>query len=238
MSQLDILHNFKSENYDLRKKRVEFVILHYTETKNLSDAIKLLTDSKRKVSSHFVIDKNGDIYNLVCETKRAWHAGVSCWDEKKDINSRSIGIEIVNSGENTSQIYPTDQINSLIVLIKYLKKKFSVSLFNILGHSDIAPLRKIDPGKFFPWEKLGEKKAGLWIKNKLSYTVLNTKQYNKLLNNLRKIGYPHLDNLFDDEKNQKVVEAFHRRFSPKLVGKEPTITTLKNSDDLLKFKNT
>ena len=107
MSQQNILHNFKSKNFDSRKAKIEYIVLHYTETKNLSEAINLLTEEKRKVSSHYLIDTNGKIYNLVSDSKRAWHAGVSSWQGQDDINSRSLGIEIVNKGEKASyyQIY-------------------------------------------------------------------------------------------------------------------------------------
>ena len=116
MSQPNILHNFKSKNFDFRKEKVQFIILHYTETKNLDKAIELLTSKIRKVSCHFVIDTNGKIYNLVCESKRAWHAGKSSWRGLEDINSRSIGIEIVNSGEKKLKKYPKIQIKELIEL--------------------------------------------------------------------------------------------------------------------------
>ena len=99
MSQPNIFYNFTSENFDSRKTKIEFIILHYTETKDLSDALDLLTDKRRKVSAHYLIDIDGTIYNLVSETKRAWHAGVSMWQGLEDINSRSLGIEIVNQGE-------------------------------------------------------------------------------------------------------------------------------------------
>ena len=130
-SQLNILHSFKSKNYDSRKAKVSFIILHYTETENLHQAVKLLTANERKVSCHYLIDKNGKTYNLVCETKRAWHAGISEWKNLDDINSRSIGIEIVNSGEKYQCKYPDIQINALIQLIKYLSKKLKIPYQNI-----------------------------------------------------------------------------------------------------------
>ena len=237
MSQPDISHNFKSENFDNRKAEIEFIILHYTETSNLSTAIELLTDNIRKVSSHYLIDTNGKIYNLVCESKRAWHAGVSNWNQMSDINSRSIGIEIVNSGEKKFAGYPSSQISSLVNLIKYLMKKYEISIFNILGHSDIAPLRKIDPGKFFPWRELAKNNVAVWIEKKLSSKILESGQKQKLLINLKEIGYPHLEEFKDIKKIKKVLEAFHRRFIPELIGKVPTNTTLEISNSLLKIKN-
>ena len=164
MSQPNILHNYKSKNFDVRKHKIQFIILHYTETENFDDALRILTSKEKKVSCHFLIDTNGQIYNLVCEKKRAWHAGVSAWEGLKDLNSRSIGIEIVNPGEMQLKEYPKIQIDQLIDLILSLKKRFEIPSCNILGHSDIAPLRKIDPGKHFPWEKLYKRKIGMKVK--------------------------------------------------------------------------
>ena len=117
MSQLIISDKYKSSNYDIRKFEISLVILHYTETKTLCDALEILTSKKKKVSCHFLLDKNGDIYNLVDVSYRAWHAGESMWKDQKDINSRSIGIEIVNSGELNKDIYTDKQITSLSLLL-------------------------------------------------------------------------------------------------------------------------
>ena len=105
LCQLNISHRYKSSNFDSRKKKISFLIFHYTETDNLAKAIKLLTNKKRRVSCHYLIDTNGTIYNLVDEKKRAWHAGESMWKRSKDINSRSIGIEIVYPGEVLGKKY-------------------------------------------------------------------------------------------------------------------------------------
>ena len=177
LCQLNISNRFKSENFDDRKKKVSFIIFHYTETKNLEDAIKLLTNKKRKVSCHYLIDYNGSIYNLVDIKKRAWHAGESSWENLMDINSRSIGIEIVNPGERKKIKYKVKQINSLIELTKLLKKKFKISDSRILGHSDIAPQRKIDPGIYFPWKKLNDNDIGLWVKNKYDKSKLTEQDF-------------------------------------------------------------
>ena len=141
-----ISNKFKSKNFDNRKKKISFIILHYTETKSLSEAIKLLTSKKRKVSCHFIVDKDGVIYDLVDINFRAWHAGESKWKKSSDINSRSIGIEIVNFGEKSKDKFTNEQINSLINLIKFLKKKYKIRNNKNLGLSVIAALRKIDPG--------------------------------------------------------------------------------------------
>jgi len=192
MSQLNISHNFKSENFDLRKEKVSLIIIHYTETKNLKKAIELLTEDKRKVSCHYVIDLDGMIYNLVHISKRAWHAGVSKWKNLEDINSRSIGIEIVYQGEHNQSNYPETQIDSLLKLLEYLKKNFEIPFQNILGHSDIAPLRKIDPGIYFPWRKLSENSFGLWTEDRFEDKKLNNNEYKSLLEYLIYIGYPYI----------------------------------------------
>ena len=239
MSQLNILHNFKSKNFDNRKENVTFIILHYTETKTLEDAIKILTEDYRKVSCHYVVDINGDIYNLVSDYHRAWHAGISSWDGLEDINSRSIGIEIVYEGETKKQ-FPKMQISSVIHLVKYLASKYKIKRHKILGHSDIAPLRKKDPGKYFPWGTLDKNKIGLWVKNKdiLPSKDLNEKEYGKLLSNLKKIGYPNISDLKQKKENKIIIDAFHRHFFPELTGKFPQISSLKKSLDLLKIKTT
>ena len=237
MSQLNIFHNFKSKNFDQRKKKIDFIILHYTETKTLKKAVELLTSDKRKVSCHYLLSKKGKIYNLVNEYKRAWHSGVSSWKNLVDINSRSIGIEIVNPGESSCEVYPDIQIISLIKLIKFLMKKFKINSHNILGHSDIAPLRKTDPGKFFPWKELNKHNIGLWANSKKINKKLNLKNLNLFLENLKIIGYPELGPEQKGTKNFKVIEAFHRHYLPELIEQEPTLASLNKTLMLIKKKN-
>ena len=239
MSQPNILHNFKSKNFDSRKYKIQFIILHYTETKNLEEAIDLLTSQNRKVSCHFLIDTNGQIYNLVSESKRAWHAGESSWRGLQDMNSRSIGIEIVNQGEKKLQRYPKAQINKLIYLIHFLEKKFKIPFHNILGHSDIAPHRKIDPGKHFPWKDLHKKKIGLWVEiNQIINRSLSEKESNEFLKNLYRIGYQYPEQNNFKTNSVMIINAFHRHFVPKLVGKKPTSISLIKSRELIKINKT
>jgi len=235
MSQPNILHNFKSKNFDSRKHKIQFIVLHYTETKNLEKAIDLLTSQKRKVSCHFVVDTDGQIYNLVSESKRAWHAGESSWKGLHDMNSRSIGIEIVNPGEKKLKSYTKAQINQLIDLIHFLEEKFKIPFYNILGHSDIAPYRKIDPGKHFPWKELYKKKIGLWVEiNQIINRGLSEKESNELLQNLYRIGYQHPKQNNFKTNSFLIINAFHRHFVPKLVGKKPTSVSLVISRELIK----
>jgi len=231
--QLNISDKFKSANFDKRKKKISFIIIHYTETKTLEQAVLLLTDSKRKVSCHYLIDSNGKIFNLVDLKKRAWHAGESKWKNFKDLNSHSIGIEVVYPGEKSNSKYHKKQIDKLINLMIFLKKKYDISNDRILGHSDIAPLRKIDPGKFFPWEKLFKFSLGLWVKTRDDSNELTKKQYLKLLNNLNKIGYRYISGKIN---NKKVIDSFHRHHLPNLVGYPPNKSSLLKSEDILNLK--
>ena len=231
--QLNISDKFRSLNFDKRKKNISFIILHYTETKTLEEAISLLTDQERKVSCHFILDINGRIFNLVDLKNRAWHAGESKWKNFKDLNSHSIGIEIVYPGEKSKTLYAKKQIKSLINLIIFLKKKYNIKNNRILGHSDIAPLRKIDPGKFFPWEELDKFSLGIWVKTKKDDTKLNKDEYLKFLINLKKIGYGYFSNKIN---NKKVIDSFHRHHLPSLTGCPPTKSSLFKSQDILNLK--
>ena len=234
MSQLNIYNKFKSENYDLRKFDISLIIIHFTETKTFNDALNLLTSSDRKVSAHYLIDKNGDIFNLVDLDKRAWHAGESMWGNYDDINSRSIGIEIVNSGEVIREDYTTRQINSLSDLLIRLLKDYNIE--NILGHSDIAPTRKIDPGVHFPWQKIYQNLGLEWVKDRVNNESVKKSDYLVFLKRLKEFGYPYIIMKKSYSKNQLIINAFHRRYLPKLLYKKLTLTSLNKINDLLKNK--
>ena len=131
--------------------------------KSEKKAIKKLLNEKSKVSCHYFIKRNGQIIQMVPDLYVAWHAGISFWKKDKSLNSKSIGIELSNPGhKNNYQNFPKKQIQSLIYVSKYLKKKYNINKKNVLGHSDIAPLRKIDPGEKFPWKLLAKKKISVW----------------------------------------------------------------------------
>ena len=159
------LTKYYSINFDLpkrSKKKIIFIIIHYTGMKKENEAIKRLRDNKSKVSSHYFI-KNGSVLNLVPDLYTAWHAGKSNWKKFKSINKYSIGIEISNPGHNHGyKNFSSKQIFSLIKLLKYLSKKYDIKKANILGHSDIAPNRKKDPGEKFPWKKLAKQNLCQW----------------------------------------------------------------------------
>ncbi len=151
-----------SQKFDTRKRlknNIRFVIFHYTGMRNENEAIKKLKNPKYKVSAHFFIKYSGEIICMVPEKYVAWHAGVSSWKNFSMINKNSIGIEISNQGHQFKYTkFNNKQIKSVIELSTYLKKKYKIKNNNFLGHSDISPDRKIDPGEKFPWEKLHKKK--------------------------------------------------------------------------------
>ena len=234
MSQPIIYNKFKSGNYDQRKFDISLIIIHFTETRTFDEALNLLTSLDRKVSSHYLIDKSGDIFNLVDLDKRAWHAGESMWGNYNDINSRSIGIEIVNSGEVIKEDYTAKQINSLSVLLNSLLKDYNIE--NILGHSDIAPKRKIDPGVHFPWQKIYQNLGLEWVKDRVNNKRVKKSDYLVFLKRLKEFGYPYIEMNTSYSKNQLIINAFHRRFLPKLLYKKLTLTSLNKINDLLRNK--
>ena len=216
-----------SSNFDRKKrkfKQIKFIIFHYTGMRNENDAIKRLTNSKSKVSSHYFIKNNGNVITLVPELYVSWHAGISSWQNYRSINKHSIGIEISNPGhDNKYKNFSKKQIHSILKLSKYLIKKYKIRIKFILGHSDIAPYRKKDPGEKFPWRYLSKNKVGLWHDlnqkklSKLRKTKVDKYDENHFLKNLYKIGYPkHLSK--DKSKNIKLlIKAFQRRFRQELI---------------------
>lgn len=141
------------------ERRPNFVILHHTSNDTARDAMRTLTDAAREVSAHYLIDRNGTLYQLVDERHRAWHAGTSRWGAITDLNSVSIGIELDNNGREP---FPQAQIDALLVLLDELKSRYSIPRANFIGHADVAPGRKVDPSRHFPWRTLAERGFGLW----------------------------------------------------------------------------
>ncbi len=218
-----------SPNFDRKKrkfKQIKFIIFHYTGMKNEKVAIKRLTDSKSKVSSHYFINYNGKVVTLVPELYISWHAGISSWQNYKSLNKHSIGIEISNPGHNFNyKKFSKKQIHSILKLTKYLIKKYKIKNKFILGHSDIAPFRKKDPGEKFPWKYLSKSKVGLWhdLNEKTLFKTRKIKvdKFEEIifLKNLYKIGYSRVLNK-DKNKNKNIkllTKAFQRRFRQYLV---------------------
>ena len=240
---LNLTRNY-SINFDLKKrdkKSIKFIIIHYTGMKNESDAIKRLCDSKSEVSSHYFIKNNGDLLNLVPDLYNAWHSGKSSWKKFKSLNRYSIGIEINNPGhEFKYKEYSLKQISSLIKLLKILKKKYKIKKQNILGHSDISPNRKKDPGEKFPWYKLAKKKLCKWHtlnedKIKIYRNLkINTNDEKLFLNNLYKIGYSKIFGTRNKIKKTNLIKAFQRRFRQNLINGKIDKECLIISQNLLK----
>ena len=206
------------------KKKIKFIIIHYTGMKKESSAIKRLCDEKSKVSSHYFIKNNGKILKLVPDLYVAWHAGVSCWKNNKSLNKNSIGIEINNPGHlHGYKNFSKKQVISLINLIRYLVKKYKIQKENILGHSDIAPSRKKDPGEKFPWKKLANEKMCYWhnLNEKKIYKYRKLKisnfEVNVFFKCLFKIGYRKVKKLNLKENKKYLLEAFQRRFRQGLI---------------------
>lgn len=146
-----------SPNHDLR--RPNMVIIHHTSSGSAEAGLRSLTDPLRKVSAHYLIARDGALYQLVDERQRAWHAGASYWGGNRDINSTSIGIELDNDGDEP---FPEAQIATLLALLNDLRTRYAIPAANVLGHADVAPGRKADPSRHFPWRLLAEHGHGLW----------------------------------------------------------------------------
>lgn len=210
----------KSPNYSIKnrlKKDVKFILIHYTGMQSLRACIKRLTSSKSKVSTHYLIDRKGKITSMVDEKCTAWHAGRSKWKNFTNLNYHSIGIELVNKGHQFGyENFSKKQISKLILLCKFLIKKYKIKKSNILGHSDVAPLRKKDPGEKFPWHFLAKQKVGHWhnLKNKkiIKHNLSKNNLRNIFFNNLHKIGYRYFDKKKPSQTDLKVVKVFQRRF--------------------------
>jgi len=210
----------KSLNHSLNKRRdsqIQFIIIHYTGMQSEGESIERLTDKKSKVSAHYLINRKGHIIKMVQENKVAWHAGKSRWKNFINLNSHSIGIELVNKGHRFGyENFSKKQINKLLLLCKFLTKKYKIKQSNILGHSDVAPLRKIDPGEKFPWKLFYKKKNDYQHHtNKKSNKIFNLKKTNLrnyFFNNLFKIGYRYFDKRKPSSLDSKIIKAFQRRF--------------------------
>ena len=235
-----------SPNFNSKKRRfkeIKFIILHYTGMKKESEAINKLTNIQSEVSSHYLIKDNGSIFTLVPDLYVAWHAGKSSWKNYKSLNQNSIGIEITNPGHDFDyKKFSKKQISSVLKLSRMLIKKYKVSPKNILGHSDVAPQRKKDPGEKFPWEYLSKNKIGLWHTLKRQELIKNRNfKINQIekeffFNNLIKIGYSK-KNLRGPDKNKylrDVAKAFQRRFRQELVDGKIDRECLLISENLLK----
>ena len=219
------IKNYFSSNFDKNKRSVnsiKIIIIHYTGMQSERESIIRLCNPRSKVSSHFVISQSGRIYRLVQERQIAWHAGKSCWGKYINLNKNSIGIELVNRGHEFGYAdFKKRQLSSLVKVCRNLIKKYKIRQKNVVGHSDVSPLRKMDPGEKFPWKKLEKKKIGIWhtCKNSLlkkfrGIKIFTKKDKMKFVKNLKKIGYCFPSNKFSFNKT---VKAFQRHYRKELI---------------------
>ena len=220
-----------SPNFNPIKRKtnqIKFIIFHYTGMRSESAAIKRLMNINAKVSCHYLIKNNGQIIKLVPDLYISWHAGTSSWKNYISLNNNSIGIEISNPGHSFDyKKFSKSQILSLIKLSRFLIKKYKINSKNVLGHSDIAPERKKDPGEKFPWRYLSKKKIGFWHKLDQKRLFKNRDLKNEDLKeklfykNLFKIGYskkiPKNSNIKKIKYMRIITKAFQRRFRPELI---------------------
>ncbi len=195
-----------SPNFDERALPVSMIVLHYTGMPDAQSALARLASPEARVSCHYLIDEDGTVYRMVDEEKRAWHAGKSRWRGIGDVNSASVGIEIVNPGHEFGyRPFPDEQIAALIPLLADIKERHGVSRGNVVGHSDVAPARKEDPGELFPWEALAKRRLAMPSPTRGLIDPFWTDA--AFLLALERFGY-------DVSDPQKAVIAFQRRFRP------------------------
>ena len=233
-----------SPNQNDRRFPIDMLVLHYTGMEDGLSALHRMQDPEAQVSAHYMVEENGDIYQLVPDEKRAWHAGVSIWQGDGDLNSRSVGIEIVNGGHNVPLTdgslppFTRIQINAVIELSNTIIERHGIPQSRVVGHSDIAPERKDDPGEHFPWEELSARGVGLWPDQPTDSEIHEAAETRvdlepgsnggpvlRLQDQLRMIGYG-LDLTSEyDEVTQKTVTAFQRRWYQQKVSGVADIAT-------------
>ena len=238
-----------SPNFNPKKrssKQIKFIIFHYTGMKSESAALNRLTDIQSEVSCHYLIKNNGETINMVPDLYIAWHAGKSSWKNYKSLNQNSIGIEITNPGhEYGYKNFTKKQITALLKLSKFLIKKYKINPKNILGHSDIAVLRKKDPGEKFPWEYLAKNKIGIWHTLNKQDLLKNRKlkiskvEENIFFRNLFKIGYSKTfpKNIGRNKYLRELIKSFQRRFRQELVDGKIDQESLLINKSLIKAYN-
>ena len=198
-----------SPNFDERKLPVSMIVLHYTGMPDAEGALARLTSPEAQVSAHYLVKEDGEVIQLVDEENRAWHAGKSYWRGITDVNSASVGIEIVNPGHEFGyRNFPDEQIASVIPLVADIKERHGIGRGNIVGHSDVAPARKEDPGELFPWGALAKRRLALPSPTRDLMDPYWTDA--GFLLALERFGYDVTD-------SQKAVIAFQRRFRPDLI---------------------
>ncbi len=222
-----------SPNFDARKLPVSILVLHYTGMGTGQVAIDRLRDPEAKVSAHYVVEEDGGIIQMVNEEDRAWHAGVSSWNGITDVNSASIGIEIVNRGHDFDlPDFPEEQIGAVLWLSQEIMKRHDIKAHNVVGHSDVAPGRKIDPGEKFPWHLLAAEGIGLWPNEPsedqriLFESGDRDRGISAAQMGLANMGYGAEVTGVMDEKTIALIEAFQRRYRPSKIDGKIDVQTL------------
>ncbi len=198
-----------SPNFNARKLPVSMIVLHYTGMVDAPSALARLCDPVAEVSAHYLVDEDGTIHRMVAEDKRAWHAGKARWRGIEDVNSASIGIELVNPGHEFGyRPFSEEQIDALIPLVAEIKERHGITRGNVVGHSDIAPMRKQDPGELFPWHRLARLRLAL---PRPTRNLMDPGWSDAgFLIALERFGYDVTDKL-------AAVVAFQRRYRPELI---------------------
>jgi N-acetylmuramoyl-L-alanine amidase len=212
-----------SPNFDARIAPPDMIVLHYTGMATGEEALSRLRDPAAKVSAHYMVEEDGRIFQLVPEARRAWHAGISFWRGERELNGVSIGVEIVNPGHEFGyRAFPDPQIAAVTRLLADIRSRWSVADDRILGHSDIAPTRKNDPGELFPWEQLARSGHGLWVTPPaspgppLSVGDEGTGVF-ALQAGLTRLGYESPPSGTFDDETLAIVTAFQRHWRPARV---------------------
>ncbi|MBL6786285.1 MAG: N-acetylmuramoyl-L-alanine amidase [Candidatus Pelagibacter bacterium] len=218
---MKIKSNF-SPNHSIKQRSnrdIKFVIIHYTGMQSEIESVNRLKDPKYKLSCHYLINRRGEIIRMVRDRNVAWHAGKSKWKKFINLNNSSIGIELVNKGHRHGyQNFNKKQIINLINLCKNLKQKYLIKKENFLGHSDIAPLRKSDPGEKFPWKKLSNYNLGKWyIKDVKNFRVKTKNIRDEFFKNLHKLGYRYFSIKKKNLRDKKIIKCFQQHYLPNNV---------------------
>ena len=217
---------YPSPNYNERPAdaAIDTVILHYTGMVSAEAALERMCSEEAEVSAHFMIDEDGTLYQLVDPGKRAWHAGISVWQGRQNLNHSSIGIELVNPGHEFGyRMFPESQLQSLMDLLRFLSETYAIPRERYIGHSDVAPLRKSDPGELFPWKKFADAGFGVFPKKGHSdQTIINKTGDNgpeiKMLNKqLGIIGYDEFDRDVFGDQTAQTIRAFQAHWRPEGV---------------------
>lgn len=204
-----------SPNQGERRGPIDMLLLHYTDMPRVEDAVALLCDPIAQVSAHYVVGEDGRVWRLIDEERRAWHAGVSWWAGESDINSRAIGIEISNPGHSHGyRPFPEPQMRAVSALCRDILSRHRIPAHRVLGHSDVAPGRKIDPGHLFDWRGLAGAGIGLWPESLVPADLSEA----DAVAALGRIGYLTGDASFRDPVTRMALDGFRRHWEPLALG--------------------